>query len=382
VTYNVANLVINDAGGYTSSITAVGVFQFTVAGMSFVKITATALTSGTIVGTLRAGPGDYQVAIDPSSQQTMANSQSVCIASDQSLVPVTDPMVLTSYTLTGVIAINTVLVTLDCSNDAGVSVQCSAMGTTGVVTPEWSNDNATWIAATSLVTQAGVPITTITAAGLWTTRVHARYLRLRMSTATTAATTTFSAQSSGMLLGAPQALAVVQPTASAFQASATQVVGTAATRWFAQVSDGTNSPAIKAASTAAAATDASMVVALSPNSPQPATTSALQALTNINVNATGALVAVKASAGNLFGLSMFNGTAAIVYLSFWNVATGSVTLGTTAPTCVFALPASGTLTVPPSDFAMLNSATAISFAAVTTYNGATTASVTGSIFFK
>jgi hypothetical protein len=350
--------------------------------MSFVKITATALTSGTIVGTLRAGPGDYQVAIDPSSQQTMANSQSVCIASDQSLVPVTDPMVLTSYTLTGVIAINTVLVTLDCSNDAGVSVQCSAMGTTGVVTPEWSNDNATWIAATSLVTQAGVPITTITAAGLWTTRVHARYLRLRMSTATTAATTTFSAQSSGMLLGAPQALAVVQPTASAFQASATQVVGTAATRWFAQVSDGTNSPAIKAASTAAAATDASMVVALSPNSPQPATTSALQALTNINVNATGALVAVKASAGNLFGLSMFNGTAAIVYLSFWNVATGSVTLGTTAPTCVFALPASGTLTVPPSDFALLNSATAISFAAVTTYNGATTASVTGSIFFK
>ena len=140
--------------------------------------------------------------------------------------------------------------------------------------------------------------------------------------------------------------------------------------------------ATKASGTAAASTDIAQVVTLSPNSPQPATTSANQALTNINVNATGALVAVKASAGNLFGLSMFNNTAAIVFLSFWNVAVGSVTLGTTAPTCVFALPASGSLTIPPSNFALLNSGTAISFAAVTAYNGSTTASVTGSIFFK
>ena len=42
--------------------------------------------------------------------------------------------------------------------------------------------------------------------------------------------------------------------------SATQVVGTAATRWFAQISDGTTSPAIKAASTAAAFTDPALTI--------------------------------------------------------------------------------------------------------------------------
>ena len=140
--------------------------------------------------------------------------------------------------------------------------------------------------------------------------------------------------------------------------------------------------ATKASNTAAVTTDISQVVALSPNSPLPTTTSATQALTNTNVNATGVLVAVKASAGNLFGFSMFNNTAAVVFLSFWNVVVGSVTLGTTAPTCIFALPASGALTVSPSAFALLNSGTGISFAAVTAYNGSSTASVTGSIFYK
>ena len=42
--------------------------------------------------------------------------------------------------------------------------------------------------------------------------------------------------------------------------AATQVVGSAATRWFAQISDGTTSPAIKAASTAAAFTDPALTV--------------------------------------------------------------------------------------------------------------------------
>ena len=58
---------------------------------------------------------------------------------------------------------------------------------------------------------------------------------------------------------------VAQATASALQATATQALGSAATRWFAQLSDGSNSPAIKAASTAAAAADPSLVVQVSPN---------------------------------------------------------------------------------------------------------------------
>jgi hypothetical protein len=149
------------------------------------------------------------------------------------------------------------------------------------------------------------------------------------------------------------------------------------------LSNGATAVAVKAASTAAATTDPALTVALSPNSPAPATTSANQACANINVNAVGATVtAVKASAGNLFGMSLVNNNAAVVFVSFWNVAVGSVTLGTTVPTCVFAIPASGVLNLPPSALALLNSATAISFAAVTAYNGAAGGSVTGSIFYK
>ena len=68
-------------------------------------------------------------------------------------------------------------------------------------------------------------------------------------------------------VAASQTIAVTQATPASLQMSATQVVGTAATRWFAQISDGTTSPAIKAASTAAAATDPALVVAISPNNP-------------------------------------------------------------------------------------------------------------------
>lgn len=99
------------------------------------------------------------------------------------------PAALTSYTQAGVIAINTVLMTLDCAQHRSVSIQCVSMGTTGVVTPEWSNNNTTWLSAT-MFTAPGASATTFNAAGLWRLPVMARYLRLRLSTATTAGTTT------------------------------------------------------------------------------------------------------------------------------------------------------------------------------------------------
>jgi hypothetical protein len=127
-------------------------------------------------------------------QALMAASLPVTIASNQSALPVNRslaPALLTSYTQAGVIAINTVLATLDCSQYRSVSIQCVAMGTSGVVTPEWSNDNTNWQAAT-ILTQAGATATTFNAAGLWVVPVQARYLRLRLSVATTAGTTTLS----------------------------------------------------------------------------------------------------------------------------------------------------------------------------------------------
>jgi hypothetical protein len=101
-------------------------------------------------------------------------------------------------------------------------------------------------------------------------------------------------------------------------------------------------------------------------------------MSNVIVNASGALAAVKASAGNLYGFSLLNNTASAVFLEFWNVATGSVTLGTTAPISCFIIPASTSLTLT-SPLSLMYSATALSFACVTAYNGATPASITGSI---
>lgn len=101
------------------------------------------------------------------------------------------PALLTSYNRAGVITVNTVLAALDCSVYRSVSIQCTSMGTTGVITPEWSNDGTIWVTAT-LVAPAGTTATTFSATGLWVTPVLARYLRLRLSTATTAGTTTLS----------------------------------------------------------------------------------------------------------------------------------------------------------------------------------------------
>jgi hypothetical protein len=92
----------------------------------------------------------------------------------------------------GVIAINTVLLTVDLFRHQSVAIQCRSMGTTGAVTPEWSNDGTVWTTAT-IWTAVGATATTFNAAGMWVLPRHGRYLRLRLSTATTAGTTTIDA---------------------------------------------------------------------------------------------------------------------------------------------------------------------------------------------
>lgn len=95
----------------------------------------------------------------------------------------------TTYNVAGVIAINTVLMLIDCSRYKSLLFQCTSMGTTGVVTPEWSMDGATWV-GDAFVSVAGAGANTFNAAGMWLTNVKGRYFRLRLSTATTAGTTT------------------------------------------------------------------------------------------------------------------------------------------------------------------------------------------------
>jgi hypothetical protein len=209
---------------------------------------------------------------------------------------------LTTYNVAGVITINTVLATLDCSQYRSISIQCTSMGTTGVVTPEWSNDNSTWVAAT-ILTQAGATATTFSAAGLWVVPVQARYLRLRLSTATTAGTTTLS---------------IHQFDDSRQFWQATQPVSLA-----------TNTPTLAAGTNLAA--DVGLQVRA--NATGAATVLPCQS------PATPAAGTIKASAGRLLGYELTNTSAGLRYIKLFNAT--APTLGTTAALIEIAIPAGG-----------------------------------------
>lgn len=314
-------------------------------------------------------------------QKAMTASLPVVIASDQSGVTVLDPMTSATYNVAGVITINTVLLTIDCLTDAALAVQCTSMGTSGVVTPEWSNDNATWVAATTLYTQAGVAASTISAAGLWVTNVYARYLRLRLSTATTAGTTTFNVQQLAQPVGQTGPQVVNNPTAANFLAQVSSVTGasslfvqgaaasaaaiagnpvlmggtftttlptvttgqavnvqtTARGEQLVAISSGATAVAVKAASTAAAATDPALTVSLSPNSPivLPTPSSSI-----INSAATTNATSVKASAGTVYSVTASNTGAAAAFVKLYNLATAP-TVGTSTIAITISVPAGG-----------------------------------------
>lgn len=96
---------------------------------------------------------------------------------------------------------------------------------------------------------------------------------------------------------------------------------------------------------------------------------------------TTTVTAVKASAGQVYGWSIHNPNAAISYVQFFNTATGSVTLGTTAPVLSLGIPANSTVQ---GEFPMgLAFSTAINVACTTTRAGLTapSSSVDLNIFY-
>jgi len=90
---------------------------------------------------------------------------------------------------------------------------------------------------------------------------------------------------------------------------------------------------------------------------------------------TNAVASVKASAGTIYWISCQSIDATPVYLNLYNVASGSVTLGTTTPSMQFIVPSQGdalgsglVLNFGPLG---IQFGTAITVAAATTYNGST-----------
>lgn len=139
------------------------------------------------------------------------------------------------------------------------------------------------------------------------------------------------------------------------------------TAWKVQPYDGTNAAVVKAASTAPAATDPALVVSISPNSVNPngqavssssapvviaSDQSSVKTLTAITATSNGGTssrinaanstnaTSLKASAGQVYGIDVFNVAAYNVFLKLYNKAS-SPTVGTDTPFMTIPVQASG-----------------------------------------
>lgn len=109
-----------------------------------------------------------------------------------------------------------------------------------------------------------------------------------------------------------------------------------------KLTDGVTSVSVKAASVAAVATDGSLVVALSPNSPVTLATPLTSATSSA---ATTNATSIKATAGTVFQILASNVGAAAAFLKIFNLATAP-TVGTSVPLLTIPIPATGVVTIP------------------------------------
>lgn len=222
------------------------------------------------------------------------NKLEVGIMSDaEKIIAATPPLQSFTYSFAGVIPINTDLITLDCLQLRSIFIQCNSMGTTGVVTVQWSNEPtfAQPITAT-LMSESGATSTTFNAAVLRVTNVIARYCRLRLTTATTAGTTTLNVWGAQVpnvpIIGTqPISGTVTANIGTGSLAAGTNLFGDVGTQYRANATG--------------AATRFHLVSAASTN------------LTNI-----------KNAAGRLVGYSISNTNAAWRYVKLHNLATAPV----------------------------------------------------------
>lgn len=98
---------------------------------------------------------------------------------------------------------------------------------------------------------------------------------------------------------------------------------------------------------------------------------------------TNTAIAVDASGGQLFGYYVWNPNSTVCYLQVYNVASGSVTVGTTVPTLSFGVPPTGGANLL-SALGITLGGTGISVAATTTTGGGTACStaIDANVYYK
>lgn len=243
------------------------------------------------------------------------NKLEVGIMSDaERIVASAVPLQQFSYSVAGVIAINTDLIVLDCLQLRSLFIQCNSMGTSGVVTVQWANDAAFTAPITAtLLSEAGATSTTFNAAVLRVTNVLGRYCRFRLTTAASAGTTTINAWGAQTTY---TPIVTTQPVSGTVTAN----IGTGS------LAAGTNAIGDFGIQYRANATGA-------------ATTLKFASVATVN----NALVLT--GARRLLGWSLTNTTAAFKYFRFYNKATAPASAE--SPTFMLGIPPNSTVVSPP-----------------------------------
>jgi hypothetical protein len=208
-------------------------------------------------------------ANNPNGQATAANSSPVVIASNQTPLPVSS----TDTTATGALAAAAQTVVLPLNGNSAAAVQVSGTWV-GTLQFEGSADGGTtYVAVNAVAASTSYPQPTTSVNGLYRlTPAGLSHLRVNM--------TVFTSGSASI---------TVRGSIGVGGVFANQIVPS-------KITDGISNVAIKAASTAAVAADASMVVSLSPNSPIPPPANVLVSGT---LSASDAVVAAPIGDGTL-----------------------------------------------------------------------------------
>lgn len=234
------------------------------------------------------------------------NKLEIGVLSDAEKIVASQPPIRTfSYSQAGVIAINTDLLQIDCTHMRSISLQISSLGTTGQITPQWSNDGTTWVTAAFLSAASSANTQLFTLAGMFTAHVAARYLRFRLTSATTGGTTTLSVVGYEWPVGPVNGVHVSNNLTigtNAALVAGTAAIGDVGMQYRANATGG-----------------ASVVSVLSPATPAAAT--------------------VKASAGRLIGWQLQNSSTGLRSVKLFNAT--APTLGTTAAIFEIDIPAGG-----------------------------------------
>lgn len=292
-------------------------FSLTTAGALRVDGSATTQpVSGTV--TANAGTGNFTVvqATAASLNATIIGTTAAGSGASTGLVTIQGNASGTPIPVSGTVTANNASVGTDGSAALSSDTQIGAKVTTAAPSYTTGNLNSLSLTTSGLLRIDGVyPINATTP----TTDIH-----FVGASVTTAAPTYTTGQLSALSLTTAGALRIdgsgsTQPV-SGTVTSNQGTAGTAAQGWFSKVTDGTNTAAVKAASTAAVATDPALVVAISPNNPITTTTNkaATSAVTSV-AGATSNTV-VLASNANRIAAAIYNNTSKNMYLKMGTTA--------------------------------------------------------------